>query len=139
MNKNFIKSLALSIALLFTSSIPVFADINVSRISGYDRYETSINANKKYMNQANGNLAVIASGNDFKTALYGSYMASSLNVPYFVNPKHGVRTDILNELKRLNVNRVYVMGDYNMLDKSVDNTLKSKGIKIERIRYISSE
>lgn len=139
MNKNFIKSLALSIALLFTSSIPVFADINVSRISGYDRYETSINANKKYMNQANGNLAVITSGNDFKTALYGSYMASSLNVPYFVNPKHGVRTDILNELKKLNVNRVYVMGDYNMLDKSVDNTLKSKGIKIERIRYISSE
>lgn len=133
MNKNFIKSLTLSMVLLFTTSATVFADMNVSRISGYDRYETSVNANKKYMNQANGNLAVIVSGNDFKTALYGSHLSSALNVPYFVNPKHGVRTDILNELKRLKVNRVYIMGDYNMLDKSVDNTLKFKGIKVERL------
>lgn len=133
MNKNFIKSLALSSVLLCTSSIPVFADMNVSRISGYDRYETAVNSNKKYMNQANGNLAVIASGNDFKTALYGSHLSSALNVPYFVNPKHGVRTDILNELKRLKVNRVYIMGDYNILDKSLDNTFKSKGIKVERL------
>ncbi len=121
--------------MLFLSSVAISnADekINISRVSGWDRYETTVNANKKYMNSANGNLAVIASGNDFRTALYGSYMASSLKVPYFVNPKHGVRSDILNELKRLNVKRVYIMGNYGVLDKSVDNTLKSKGIKVER-------
>ena len=127
--------------MLFLSSVAISnADekINISRVSGWDRYETTVNANKKYMNSANGNLAVIASGNDFRTALYGSYMASSLKVPYFVNPKHGVRSDILNELKRLNVNRVYIMGNYGVLDKSLDNTLKSKGIKVERF-YDSAE
>ncbi|MEG0250951.1 MAG: cell wall-binding repeat-containing protein [Peptostreptococcus sp.] len=127
--------------MLFVSSVSVSnadENINISRVSGWDRYETTVNANKKYMNSANGKLAVIASGNDFRTALYGSYMASSLKVPYFVNPKHGLRTDILNELKRLNVNRVYIMGDYNVLDKSVDNTLKSKGVKVERF-YDSAE
>ncbi|MEG0250939.1 MAG: cell wall-binding repeat-containing protein [Peptostreptococcus sp.] len=108
-------------------------NISVSRVSGWDRYETAVNANKKYMNQANGNLAVIASGNDFKTALYASYMASALKVPYFVNPSHGMRSDILNELNRLKVKRVYVLGDYSKLDKSIDNTLLSRGIRVERI------
>lgn len=125
--------------MLFLSSVAISnADekINISRVSGWDRYETTVNANKKYMNSANGNLAVIASGNDFRTAFCGSYLSSALKVPYFVNPKHGVRSDILNELKRLNVNRVYIMGDYSVLDKSIDNTLKNNKIKSERIKDI---
>lgn len=121
--------------IFFLSSVGVSRaddNINITRVSGWDRYETSVNANKRYMNQANGNLAIIASGDDFKTALYGSYMASALKVPFFVNPNRGIRTDILKELKRLNVKRVYVMGTYKTLSKSVDNTLRYHGIKVER-------
>lgn len=130
--------------MLFMSSIGISSaneSINISRVSGYDRYETAVNANKKFMDHANGNLAVISSGSDFKTALYASHMASALKVPYFVNPKHGVRTDILNEMQRLNVSRVYVVGDYKVLDRSVDNTLKSKGMKLQRFyeRYEALE
>lgn len=128
--------------MLFISSIGISSaneSINVSRVSGYDRYETAVNANKKFMDHANGNLAVISSGSDFKTALYASHMASALKVPYFVNPKHGVRTDILNEMQRLNVSRVYVVGDYKVLDRSVDNTLKSKGMKLQRIYQKNKE
>lgn len=139
------KLIAISMGILFfMSSISVVKadekadevvkqNINVSRVAGWDRYESTVNANKKYMKQAYGNLAVIASGNDFKTALYASYMASALKVPYFVNPNHGMRSDVLNEMKRLNVKRVYVVGDYSKLDKSIDNTLLSRGIKVERI------
>lgn len=139
------KLIAISMGILFfMSSISVVKadekadevvkqNINVSRVAGWDRYESTVNANKKYMKQAYGNLAVIASGNDFKTALYASYMASALKVPYFVNPNHGMRSDVLNEMKRLNVKRVYVVGDYSKLDKSIDNTLLSKGIKVERV------
>lgn len=139
------KLIAISMGILFfMSSISVVKadekadevvkqNINVSRVAGWDRYESTVNANKKYMKQAYGNLAVIASGNDFKTALYASYMASSLKVPYFVNPNHGMRSDVLNEMKRLNVKRVYVVGDYSKLDKSIDNTLLSRGIKVERV------
>lgn len=139
------KLIAISMGILFfMSSISVVKadekadevvkqNINVSRVAGWDRYESTVNANKKYMKQAYGNLAVIASGNDFKTALYASYMASALKVPYFVNPNHGMRSDVLNEMKRLNVKRVYVVGDYSKLDRSIDNTLLSRGIKVERV------
>lgn len=122
--------------IMFVSNMKlssVAENINISRLYGADRYETAVSTNRKYMKYANGNLAVISGGNDFKTALYGSYMASALNVPYFVNPKHGVRSDILKELNRLNVKQVYIVGDYNILDNSVDNTFKSKGFKIKRI------
>lgn len=139
------KLIAISMGILFfMSSISVVKadekadevvkqNINVSRVAGWDRYESTVNANKKYMKQAYGNLAVIASGNDFKTALYASYMASALKVPYFVNPNHGMRSDVLNEMKRLNIKRVYVVGDYSKLDRSIDNTLLSRGIKVERV------
>lgn len=139
------KLIAISMGILFfMSSISVVKadekadevvkqNINVSRVAGWDRYESTVNANKKYMKKAYGNLAVIASGNDFKTALYASYMASALKVPYFVNPNYGMRSDVLNEMKRLNVKRVYVVGDYSKLDRSIDNTLLSRGIKVERV------
>lgn len=139
------KLIAISMGILFfMSSISVVKadekadevvkqNINVSRVAGWDRYESTVNANKKYMKKAYGNLAVIASGNDFKTALYASYMASALKVPYFVNPNHGMRSDVLNEMKRLNIKRVYVVGDYSKLDRSIDNTLLSRGIKVERV------
>lgn len=134
MNKNFIKSLTLSMVLLFTTSATVFADMNVSRISGYDRYETTLNANKKYPNSSmNNKFVVISNGSDFKTSLFGSYLASVLDISYFLNNTHGIRTDTLNELKIQGVKKAYIIGDYSLLDKSVDNTLKSIGISVERL------
>ncbi|WP_101774000.1 cell wall-binding repeat-containing protein [Peptostreptococcus faecalis] len=123
-------------AMIFATSISISSasDLNVTRIAGGDRYETAVLANKKYMNKADGNLAVIASGQDFKTALYGSYMASALKVPFYVLPKNdGVSKAVLSELDSLSIKRVYVMGDKGVLSAKVDNTLKARGIGVERI------
>ncbi|WP_101772326.1 cell wall-binding repeat-containing protein [Peptostreptococcus faecalis] len=130
-----IVSLCLGVMIFVSSlSISSASDLNVSRIAGADRYETAVLANKKYINKADGNLAVIASGQDFKTALYGSYMASALKVPFYVLPKNeGVSKAVLNEFDRLNIKRAYVMGDKGTLSAKVDNTLKARGVKVERI------
>lgn len=128
-----IKALFLTFTFILTSTVPVFADTNVSRIAGKDRYETALKTTQKFFNKANGNLGVLVSGNDFKGALYASQLANALNVPYFVNEKHGIKTSTLNEMARLGIKTIYVIGDYEYLDKSIDNTLLSRQIKIKRV------
>src|SRR5699024_8192777 len=123
---------------LVSSAAPVFA-ADVTRIAGSNRYETAMLTNKKYFNNTtNGNYAVITTETSFKSAMLGSYLASSLNVPYYLNSHHGISSSTISDLKRLGVKRVYIVGEFSELDKSVENTLISKGIKPERIRYISS-
>lgn len=129
------KAFLVSSAILIMCSSISFADINVSRISGSDRYETAIKVNQKYIQKADGNLAIIASGNDFRTALYGSYMASALKVPFYVLPKdQAISKSVLNEFDRLNVKRVYIMGNNDVLSNKVDNEIKNKGVDVKRIK-----
>lgn len=133
--KNLLKKAALfsAILLLFTTASS-FADIKVTRISGPDRYETSLKVNQQYFQKSNGNLAVITSGYDFRTALYGSYMANALKVPCYVVPKNsGIPNNILNDLKRLNIKRAYIMGTNDVLGKSIDEILKKNNINPTRV------
>ncbi|SEN71535.1 Putative cell wall binding repeat 2 [Peptostreptococcus russellii] len=132
MKKNTIKSIALSIAIFISSTIPALADTNVTRISGKDRHETNMKVEQKYFNNADGNLAVIAPSNNFRVALYGSYMANALNVPFYIIPNSGLSQSMINELSRLGVKRSYILGDYKQLNRSIDNSLKSIGIKVDR-------
>lgn len=132
MVKGLRKSLILSCVLaLFLPSV-ASADMNVTRIAGSNRYETAMKVQQKYFTKASGNLAILSSGSDFRTALYGSYMANALKVPYYVIPNTGMSRVMFNELKSKQVNRTYIMGDYNTLNRSIDNSLKSIGIKVSR-------
>lgn len=132
MVKGLRKSLILSCVLaLFLPSV-ASADMNVSRIAGANRYETALKVQQKYFTKASGNLAVLASGTDFRTALYGSYMANALKVPFYAIPNTGMSRVMLNELKDKKIDRIYMMGDYKILNKSIDNSLKSIGAKVER-------
>lgn len=133
MVKGLRKSLILSCVLaLFLPSV-ASADMNVSRIAGANRCETALKVQQKYFTKASGNLAVLASGTDFRTALYGSYMANALKVPFYVIPNAGMSKAMLDELKNKDVRRAYIMGDYNKLNKSINNSLKS--INVVPVRY----
>ncbi|MBC2578384.1 cell wall-binding repeat-containing protein [Peptostreptococcus russellii] len=110
-----------------------FADVNVTRISGSDMYDTAVKVNDTFIDYSESNSAVLTNDSDFKTSLYGSYMASAIKMPFYLNGKHGISTKILNELFNKKIYHIYIVGDYNLLDKSIDNTLISKNIKFTRI------
>ncbi|MDB8852519.1 cell wall-binding repeat-containing protein [Peptostreptococcus anaerobius] len=132
MVKGLRKSLILSCVLaLFLPSV-ASADMNVSRIAGANRYETALKVQQKYFTKASGNLAVLASGTDFRTALYGSYMANALKVPFYAIPNTGMSRVMLDELKRTNVKNAYIMGNDKILNNSINNSLKSIDIKYKR-------
>ncbi|WP_101773262.1 cell wall-binding repeat-containing protein [Peptostreptococcus faecalis] len=128
-------ALMLSLAFIIPSTNTIFAsgENNITRISGGDRYETCVRVNKSLNFSSDKDSAVIANGNDFKTALYGSYLSSSLDIPYFISKKDFLSSNVVNELDRLKIKKVYLLGDNNVLSDKVDNLLKQKSIKTERI------
>lgn len=132
MVKGLRKSLILSCVLaLFLPSV-ASADMNVSRIAGANRYETAMKVQQKYQVQ-NRNEVVISSGHDFRTALYASYMANVLRIPFYVIPNTGLSRVMLNEFSKSNTKKVYIIGNYNNLNRSIDNSIKSLGIQTKRI------
>lgn len=132
MAKGLRKSFILSCVLALLLPSMANADMNVTRIAGSDRYKTAMKVQQKYFSKANGNLAVLASGTDFRTALYGSYMANAFKVPFYVIPNTGMSTSMINELKRTNVKNVYIMGDNKVLNNSINNSVLSIGMKYKR-------
>lgn len=128
MIKSLKKSLVLSCVLALLWPSLANADMNVTRIAGTNRYETAMKVQQKYFTKASGNLVILASGTDFRTALYGSYLANALKVPYYVIPNAGMSKAMFNELKSKDIKRAYIMGDYNVLNRSIDNSLKSINI-----------
>lgn len=131
--KNIKKLSILTSIFLLLSTSASFADINVSRIAGNNRYDTAVKVNDEFIEYSSTNTAIISSGSDFRTSLYASYMASGFKAPLYLNTKHGMTTQVLNKLKEKKVTNVYIVGGYDLLDKSIDNTLLSKGIKFTRI------
>ncbi len=132
MIKGLKKSLILSCALAFLLPSVASADRYVTRFAGADRYETAIEIQENYFGKSYASQAVLAPGNDFRTALYGSYMATALKAPFYIVPKSGISKSILNRLKINDVDRVYIMGDYKLLNNSLEKTLKANGFKYSR-------
>lgn len=128
--KKLILSTVFISTLLCTNS---FADSpNVQRISGKDRYETAYLVNKSFTSQ-NSSTVVVASGWNFKEALYGSYMATSLRIPFFTTSPTNLSSYIIEELNSRNTKSVYLIGDTKSISQSVENMLSSNGIKVNRI------
>lgn len=123
MNKLFIKSLTLSMALLFTSSIPVFADMNVSRISGYDRYETAMNISKKYFETSDA--VIIASGEKFPDALIGGSLSTQISAPILLTKNFNTSDKLLEEINRLSPDSIYLLGGNLTISESNINKISS--------------
>ena len=132
MVKSLKRSLVLSCVLAMFLPTVASADVNVSRISGANRYDTAMKVQQMYFKKASGNQAVLASGTDFRTALYGSYMANSFKVPFYTVHNNGISNDMLREFKNKKIRKVNIMGDYKQVNQSIEKVLTRQGIKVAR-------
>ena len=137
MKKIFKKSILVAFALIISLAGMSYAeyddsDYRVVRIAGRDRYDTAIKVDKDCSQKMRSNVAVISNGEQFKKSLYASYLASSIDAHFYPTVKGYISKAILNEILSNNVKKVYIVGDYNDLSKSIDNTLLSKNINVKR-------
>ncbi|WML36821.1 cell wall-binding repeat-containing protein [Clostridium sp. OS1-26] len=90
--------------------------IEIERISGNDRYDTSIEIAKK-VGATNG--VVIAAGDDFADALSAAPIAASKEMPIILLQKDKVTDTLQNYLKDNNISKAYVIGDKDVINDDV--------------------
>lgn len=100
--------------------------IEIERISGNDRYDTSIEIAKK-VGATNG--VVIAAGDDFADALSAAPIAASKEMPIILVPKDKVTDTLQNYLKNNNISKTYVIGDKDIINDDIAKQFPS----VERI------
>ena len=106
------------------------ADSKVERISGTDRYETCVNISKKAYKSSE--VAILASGQKIQDALASGGVAAKLKAPLLLTQKDRLPSVVLDELKRLNVKRIILVGGQESISSSLENLLDNI-YKVERV------
>ena len=107
---------------------------NVVRVSGKDRYKTSVEVGKKVVEKSgNKHKIVLASGVNIVDALCGNSISAKENIPVLLT-----QIDELNEytkkaIEEWNVNEIVIVGGKLSISEKVEEELKSMGIKITRL------
>ncbi|WP_052085707.1 cell wall-binding repeat-containing protein [Clostridium sp. HMP27] len=101
-----------------------------NRISGLNRYETSIEVSKQW---SSSKYAVLASGQDFPDALSASPLAAKYNAPILLTNPKTLATKTEMEIKRLGVSEMFIIGGYGSVSKEIEDKIASNGIKITRL------
>ncbi len=122
-----------------------YEDINVDRIGGENRYETSaLVAEDKYLtednnqeNNANGvDAVVIARGDNagnFADGLAGSVLAGVLDAPVLLTRPDNLPDPIEDVITELGAAKAYVLGGEAAIDEEVTDALEGLDLEVERI------
>lgn len=102
-----------------------------NRMAGLNRYETSIKVSQEW---PSSKYAVLASGQDFPDALSSAPLAKKYNAPILLTNPQNLDTKTEEEITRLEVNEMFIIGGYASVSKEIEDKLVLKGIKITRLQ-----
>lgn len=106
--------------------------ISGERISGADRYETSVEISKFGWEEAS-DTAVIATGRDFPDALCAAPLAKKYNAPILLTEPDSLSQSLIDELTRLKTANVFIIGGLGVVSQNIEDTLKSMNINTTRL------
>lgn len=95
------------------------------RLWGSDRYETALKVSQAGWTSGS-DYAVIASGEGYADALCAAPLAKVNNAPILLTQKDSLSQNTLEELKRLNVKHVYIIGGQAVVSQAVEDQIKSQ-------------
>lgn len=130
-----------AILLLFVTTlllIPVIgsADGEVIRISGSNRYETSLKLNQ-YFGWANS--AIVVNGESFPDSISATSLSAQIGAPIYISANVEV---LRGEFNRLGVSNVIIVGGENSVSKDIEDNLRDT-YNVKRLagrnRYATSD
>lgn len=133
---------ALIAGIIPVGQVSAAANTEFERLSGKDRYLTAVEVSKA--GWANGSdCAVVANGEAYADALSAGPFAKKNNAPILLTSSKGITNETVNELKRLKVKKVYVIGETGVVPNSILEAIKKNvTTDVERIggadRYATS-
>lgn len=124
-----ILTLTLSISFVFANIQLVNAISSVEKIQGKNKYEIAGNIADK---NAYKTAILINTSNSISDGLSASGLSGALNAPILLTEKNTIPTETSIRLKK--VSKVYIIGGTYSVSTYVENSLKSKNIKVVRIQ-----
>lgn len=97
--------------------------VKIERISGKNRYETSMTIANKFFPESNA--AIFASGEKFVDAITGVSLANKMDGPIFLCKGNKPSDEQLNYMKNNNTEFVYILGGTNSISKDFEDYIKS--------------
>ncbi len=107
------------------------ADANLVRLFGDNRVETAIEISKKAYKKAK--IAVLAGYDGQIDALTGTLLADNNEAPLLITKKNDLGK-VKEELTRLGVEKVYILGGEKVIGKEVEKQIKDMGLNMERLQ-----
>ncbi|WP_010676939.1 SpoIID/LytB domain-containing protein [Bacillus timonensis] len=109
-------------------------------LSGQTRYDTSTAiANEGW---SSSEVVVLGRGDLPLDALTGSVLAKKFNAPLLLSRSEELPDSVLNQIKKLNVKTIYILGGTGAISQDVENKLTHEGITVIRVtgdtRYATS-
>ncbi|NEU05042.1 cell wall-binding repeat-containing protein [Clostridium senegalense] len=133
--KKYLKTISIMfIVLIVIYSIninTVNAMPNYKRIFGANRYETSKEISKNGWEKSD--YAIIASGEGFADALSAAPLAKKYDAPIILTEYKGLNENAKEELERLKVKEVIIVGGIGAISSNTENEIKNLDIKTRRI------
>ncbi|MGM0896944.1 MAG: cell wall-binding repeat-containing protein [Bacillota bacterium] len=127
-----IAATALSVTAFASSSEASVFD-KFERISGADRYETSIKVSREGWGYRSTNDVVLVIGDNYPDALAGAPLAKKLNAPILLVRKNEVPASIMSEIGRLGAKNATILGGEGVISAKVKSQLEANGLAVKRI------
>ncbi|WP_099203445.1 cell wall-binding repeat-containing protein [Miniphocaeibacter massiliensis] len=105
--------------------------LNVTRILGSDRYKTAVKVSRQEFSISK--YAIIASGEGYADALTGGTLSVYIKAPILLVRKNYIPEEVKEELKRLNVDEVFVLGGEAVISKKVVGDIKKIVPKVQTL------
>ncbi|MBW3662383.1 MAG: cell wall-binding repeat-containing protein [Actinobacteria bacterium] len=105
----------------------------VIRIEGEDRIQTAIAVSKATVADGGASAVVLARADLFPDALAGGPLAQAVGGPMLLTPPDGLDERVADEIERLGVDVVYLLGGESALSRQVARDLVALGVqRVER-------
>lgn len=102
-----------------------------TRIAGNDRYMTAIAASQSGWTMG-ADTVVITTGENYPDALSAAPLAGKYNAPLLLAAPSGLSPETADELKRLRVKNVLIVGGTGVISTEVEKQLSAMGITVKR-------
>lgn len=125
---------------LFVTSLAILGGLNtrgvyaapeVERYSGINRYETAAKVCDAGWDSSD--YAVIVNGENYPDALAAAPLAAKYEAPILLTGADSLNAYTSSEISRLNVKNVFIVGGKGVVSQSVEDSLKSRDIKVTRL------
>lgn len=127
------------LTMIIAVGLAVFTITNVSaaaqtkRLWGMDRYETGAAIVEQGW-QSTSYYAVIVNGENFPDALSAAPLAQKYNAPILLTQDSSLDTNTAEQLKRLNVKSVFIVGGEGVVSSKVEKSINKLGIQTARYK-----